>query len=366
MSQGLRRSSTSPWAVRESTHYCSRTFENGIAHAHGVFEACKAHPELNPDLIVGHSGFGSTLFLPELFPRTPIVNYFEYYYHPHGSDMDFRPEFPPAQIDFLRARARNAMVLLDLVNCRSGYSPTHFQRDLFPAELRHKIAVIVDGIETEVFRRRANVRRQVTDCDIAPSTRIVTYVSRGFESIRGFDIFMRAAKRIYQQFPDVVFVVVGSDRICYGGDEKHIKHKTFREHALAQDDYDLSKFLFTGMVPVNTLVDILSLSDLHIYVTVPFVLSWSLLNALACGCTVLASDTVPVREVIRDGSNGLLVDFFDVEGLAEKAVAVLRDPQAYRGLGERGIELVHERYALDVTLPKLINWFERSAAGNLP
>ena len=176
------------------------------------------------------------------------MNYFEYYYHPHGSDMDFRPEFPPAEIDFLRARARNAMVLLDLVNCRSGYSPTHFQRELFPAELRHKIAVIFDGIETDVFRRRDDVPRQVGDRVIAPSTRIVTYVSRGFESMRGFDIFMQTAKRIYQRFPDVVFIVVGSDRICYGGDEKHIRHKTFREHVLAQDDYDLSRFVFTGMV----------------------------------------------------------------------------------------------------------------------
>ena len=239
---GIRKIQYQPLGgARASTHYCSRTFENGIAHAHGVFEACKAHPDLSPDLIVGHSGFGSTLFLPELFSRAPVVNYFEYYYHPHGSDMDFRPEFAPAEIDFLRVRARNAMVLLDLVNCRSGYSPTHFQRELFPAELRHKIAVIFDGIETDVFRRRSDVLRRVGDRSIDPSTRVVTYVSRGFESMRGFDIFMKAAKRIYQQYPDVVFIVVGSDRICYGGDEKHIRHKTFREHVLAQDEYDLSQ-----------------------------------------------------------------------------------------------------------------------------
>ncbi len=352
--------------ARESTHYCSRTFENSVWHTHAVYEACKADPKLRPDLIVGHSGFGSTLFLPELYPDAPVVNYFEFYYHPHQSDMDFRPEFAPAEIDFLRARARNAMVLLDLVNCRSGYSPTHFQRSLFPAELRHKIAVIFDGIETDVFQRRANSSRRVGDRTIAPSTRIVTYVSRGFESMRGFDIFMKAARRIYHEYSDVVFVVVGSDRICYGGDDKHIQHKTFREHVLAQDEYDLSKFIFTGMVPPHTLADIFSMSDVHIYLTVPFVLSWSLLNALACGCTVLASNTGPVREVIRDGSNGLLADFFDVDGLAEKALAVLRDPPAFDALGKRGTALIHERYALDVTLPKLIEWFERSVAGNLP
>ena len=177
---------------------------------------------------------------------------------------------------------------------------------------------------------------------------------------------MRTAKRIYQRFPDVVFVVVGSDRICYGGDEKHIRHKTFREHVLAQDNYDLSRFVFTGLVPTSTLVDILSLSDLHIYLTVPFVLSWSVLNALACGCTVLASNTAPVREVITDGLNGLLADFFEVDELSEKAVAVLKDPPAYRPLGEDGMAMIQDRYALSVTLPKLIRWFERSVAGKLP
>jgi hypothetical protein len=182
--------------ARSSTHYCSRTFENGIGHAHGVFEACRPLVANPPDLIVGHSGFGSTLFLPELFPDAPVINYFEYYYHSHGSDMDFRPDFPPGELDFLRARARNAMVLLDLVNCRSGYSPTHFQRDLLPAELRHKIAAIFDGIETDVFSRKAEIPRRVDKRPVPTSTRIITYVSRGFESMRGFDIFMKAAKRI--------------------------------------------------------------------------------------------------------------------------------------------------------------------------
>ena len=129
------------------------------------------------------------------------------------------------------------MILLDLINCRSGYCPTAYQRGLFPQELRPKIEVIFDGIETDVYHRRSGMPRQIAGRDVPDSTRIVTYVSRGFESMRGFDIFMRAAKRIYQRDPDVLFVVVGSDRVCYGGDEKFIKHKTFREHVLAQDDY---------------------------------------------------------------------------------------------------------------------------------
>ncbi len=349
--------------ARATTHYFSRTFENAVWHAHAVYQACEAIPDLEPDLIVGHSGFGSTAFLPERFPGVPIINYFEYFYRPHGSDMDFRPDFPPEPRDFLRARARNAMILLDLQTCRAGYSPTHFQRDLFPDEYRPKIDVIFDGIDTEVFRRRLGAARVIAGRQIPASTRIVTYVSRGFESMRGFDIFMRAARLVAREYPGVLFVVVGSDRVCYGGDAKHIRHATFREHVLAGDDYDMSKFLFTGTVPVSTLVDILSYSDLHIYLTVPFVLSWSLVDALACGCTVLASNTAPVVEMIADGENGLLVDFFDVEGLARRAVEVLRDPPAFRLLGERAASLVAERYALGVTLPKLLGLFERVVRG---
>jgi glycosyltransferase involved in cell wall biosynthesis len=171
---------------------------------------------------------------------------------------------------------------------------------------------------------------------------------------------MRAARLIYREHPEVLFVVVGSDRICYGGDEKHILHRTFKEHVLAQDDYDMSKFVFTGLVPTDTLVDLLSLSDLHIYLTVPFVLSWSVMNALACGCVVLASDTEPVREVIIDGETGLFAGFFDVEGFARRALEVLRDPTAFRDVGDRAAAMIERQYALSVTLPLLVALFERA------
>lgn len=351
--------------ARESTHYCSRTFENAVWHAHGVYEACKAQPWLRPDLIVGHSGFGSTVFLPELYPAAPVVNYFEYYYHSHGSDIDFRPEYPARELDFLRARARNAMLLLDLENCRRAYSPTRFQQGLFPAAYRSKIDVIFDGIETDIFRPLEAKPRQIAGRSIPASTRVVTYVSRGFESMRGFDVFMKVARQIYEQYPDVLFVCVGSDRVCYGGDERHIRHRTYREHVLAQDQYDLSKFLFTGLVGVRELVEIFNLSDLHIYLTVPFVLSWSMMDALACGCTVLASDTAPVREMIVDGRNGLLVPFGDVERLAERAVEVLRDPAEFRHLGRVAVEHIRRDYAIDVTLPQMVRLFEQAVEGGV-
>jgi glycosyltransferase involved in cell wall biosynthesis len=363
---GIRRIQYQPrGGATRHNHHCTRSFENAVAHAHGVYAACREHPDLRPDLIVGHSGFGSTLFLRELF-GCPIINYFEYFYRPSGSDLDYRSEFPPAELDVLRSYCRNATILLDLENCQAGYSPTRWQRDRLPASFTDKVRVIFDGVDTTVWRRQEEIPRRLGVREIDPSTRIVTYVSRGFESMRGFDIFMKVAKRIYRAHPDVLFVVVGSDRVAYGGDLKRIAEGSFREHVLKQDDYDLSRFLFPGTLPPQQLARLLSISDLHIYLTVPFVLSWSLFNALACGCTVVASGTDPVKELITHGRTGLLADFYDVEGLAEHALRVLRDPAAHRGLGEAGRELIHERYSVDRTLPLMREFFAEVASGPAP
>jgi len=326
-------------------------------HSHAVYEALEARPDIKPDLVVAHSGFLSTVFLRELYDCA-IVNYFEYYYHTRGADMDFRPDFPYPAINRLRARARNAGLLLDLESCDAGYSPTRWQRGLFPAVFQSKIRTIFDGLDTALWRPQSGVPRRVGDRAIPDDVRVVTYVSRGMESIRGFDIFMQAAKLLCQRRRDVLFFVVGDDRVCYGGDEEFTGQKSFKEWVLARDSYDLSRFVFTGPVSVGTLAQLFALSDLHIYLTVPFVLSWSLLNALACGVTVLASDTAPVREVVEHGKTGLLTDFFDVEGLANLAGQVLDAPGDYKHLGRAGVEMVRQRYSLDVCLPRMLALYE--------
>jgi glycosyltransferase involved in cell wall biosynthesis len=169
---------------------------------------------------------------------------------------------------------------------------------------------------------------------------------------------MKAAKILCDRRRDVLFVVVGEDRVCYGGDQEVTGQKSFKEWVLARDDYDLSRFLFTGLLPTPALAQLFAISDLHIYLTVPFVLSWSMMNALACGTTVLASDTAPVREMIRDGENGLLVDFFDADGLATSADKVLASPAAYKHLGQAGSRMIQERYSLDVCLPRMLALYE--------
>lgn len=346
----------------KATHFCSRTFENGVWHASAVYDSVRTlRDELSPDLIVGHSGFGSTLFLPELWPGIPVISYFEYFYRPHGSDIDFRTEWPVPTENFLRSRARNAMILLDLEYCTAGYSPTRWQHSLLPQGYADKIRVIHDGIDTSVWHRRADVPRHASLPSLHPETRLITYVSRGFESMRGFDVFMRSAKRIYSEYPNVKFLVVGSDRVCYGGDLAHIKEKSFREHVLKQDTYDMDKFIFPGRVPPEQLAALLSASDLHVYLTVPFVLSWSMLNAMACGCVVLGSSTPPVEEFIQEGKTGLLAAFSDVDTIAAKALAVLRDPDAFRPLGDAAVELIQTRYSLATVLPEIVTFYESTA-----
>jgi glycosyltransferase involved in cell wall biosynthesis len=343
----------------QATHPCSLHFEISIWHTHAVYETMKARPDIRPDLVVGHSGFGTALFLADLY-ECPLINYCEYYYRARNSDLDFRPEFPPQEVDILRVRAHNAPILLNLDAAAACYSPTEWQRSVFPVEYQPKIATIFDGIDRDFWYRR-QVPRRIAGRPIPPAMKVVTYVSYGLEAMRGFDIFMKVAKRICDARRDVIFVVVGADRTYYGQDLKHIQARSFREHVLAQDQYDLSRFFFTGQVLEEQLVEILSLSDLHIYLTVPFVLSWSLMDALACGCTVLASDTAPVREMIEHEKNGLLAGFFDVEGLTREALRVLDDPQTFRPLGEAGVRLIDERYSMTRTMPRMIELYEATA-----
>jgi Ca2+-binding RTX toxin-like protein/glycosyltransferase involved in cell wall biosynthesis len=366
--EGVRKIQYRPdGGASERTHYFARTFENAVAHAAGVHDAVgPLRDELRPDLIVGHSGFGSTLFLPELFPETPIVGYFEYFYRPHDSDLDFRPDFPPFPEDVLRARARNAMIMLDLENCAAGYTPTEFQRGLFPAAYAPKLRVVHDGIDTGFWRPRGGRSQLLTRLGLEQDALVLTYVSRGLEAMRGFDVFMRAAKRICDDHPKVVCLVVGEDTVAYGGDLRHVDAPSFKEHVLAQDDYDRSRIRFLGRVPPTTLRDVLGVSDVHVYLTVPFVLSWSLLDAMACGCTVLASDTAPVREVIRHGENGLLSDFFDDERLAASALEALSDPGLRTRLGLAAVETIRREYALEVTLPRLQKFLEEVAGLEAP
>jgi glycosyltransferase involved in cell wall biosynthesis len=348
-----------PGCAQSATNYCSRTFENQMWASQGLVECLRQQHDIAPDLIVAHSGFVSAIFLRELYD-CPTINYFEYFYRTAGGDMDFRRDLPECSLlDRVRARARNATMLLDLENCDAGYSPTRWQRSRLPKAFQSKIVTIFDGMETDVWRRLDASNEPIPGVEIPPDVKVVTYVSRGLESMRGFDIFMRMAKRLCQSRKDVLFLVVGQDQVVYGGDRRFTGRKTFKQWVLDQDEYDLSRIRFLGRVPTKTLVRIFSRSDLHIYLTVPFVLSWSLMNALSCGAVVLGSDTAPVQEMIQHRQNGLLCEFFDVDGFVERADEVLSDPGEFRPLGNAAAEIIRQRYDIDVCLPKMLKFYER-------
>jgi glycosyltransferase involved in cell wall biosynthesis len=342
-----------PWAH----HY-----GHALTVGRDVFETVRSHPEIRPDLVVGHGGLTPTLFLRDLV-ACPLVDYCEYYFAPRGRDLVYRVDLPPVEPAPFFPRCINAATLVNLVASDGGYTASDWQRCSFPQRFRHKIEVHFDGIDTDLYRPRS-VPRRLAGRNLPAVTRVVTFVARGLESMRGFDLFMQMAQRIQAEHADVLFVVVGTEETYYGWDRLFTGQSSFKEWVLKQANYDVNRFLFLGHLEPTELADVLCLSDLHVYLSVPFVVSWSLFNAMACGCTVLASDTAPVREVIEAGRTGRVEPLFDVERLAQTALRVLQDPAAHRPLGDAARALMEEKYSLDVSVPALKAYFERVAAAN--
>jgi glycosyltransferase involved in cell wall biosynthesis len=345
---------TAASGAHAATHHATRSIENLVWKSQAIYDVLKQRPDIKPDVIVAHSGFVSPIFLRELYPGVPHIGYFEYFYHARSSDMDFRSDLPlPPEQDFLRVRVRNAKLLLDLHNCDVGYSPTDFQRSQLPAEFQSKIETIFDGIDIDFWQPAEVVDRTFNGFTIPANHRVLTYVSRGFEALRGFDMFLQVADRVCKARQDVSVIVVGEDRVAYGGDERYTEGKTFAKWTIDRYQPDLSRIHFLGRLSPTDLSRLFALSDLHLYWTVPFVLSWSLMNALSCGCTLIGSDTAPVREMIRDGQNGMLCDFFDIDRWVDRSLEVLASPAKYRSLGQRGRQMIVDRYQVRQAVDKM-------------
>jgi glycosyltransferase involved in cell wall biosynthesis len=327
-----------------------------------IHDTIKAMPHVRPDLVVAHGGRGApSLFLREVLD-CPIIIYCEYYFATSHRDISYRIDLPPAEPAPFFPRCINAPTLATLVDCDAGYSATHWQKQSFPAKFHPKIEVHFDGLDTELYGPGPR-SRQVGNRSIPQGTKVVTFASRGLESIRGFDLFMKVARRICKARSDVIFIVAGGEEIHYGWDKLHTGTPSFKEWALRGQGDDLDRFIFTGRVLPEQLAAIFRLSDLHVYLTAPFVLSWSLLDAMATGCVVLASDVAPVREVIEPGRNGLLEPLFDIDRLTETALRVLDEPAAFAHLGRAARETIEEKYSLEICIPPLGDFFERVAAG---
>ncbi len=352
-----------PRTAHASTHPYLRGMEDNVLRGQSVVRACLNLKQqgFNPALIFAHAGWGEALYLRDVFPQAKIVGYSEFFYHAEGKDVGFDPEFP---VDFDRRfllRTRNATQLVTWTGLDAGWSPTAWQKSLFPTEWQSRIEVIHEGVDTALVRPDPGACWTLPDGRVLTrDDEVLTLVNRSLEPYRGFHTFMRALPAIQRARPQAHTLIIGSDDTGYGAPPINAKH--WREVLLRELEgrLDLGRIHFLGNLPYPDYLRVLQVSRAHAYLTYPFVLSWSMLEAMAAGCTLLASATAPVMEVVRDGENGLLFDFFDHGRLAELASGVLAAPAAHARLGAAARQMILERYDLTkVTLPAQLAFAQR-------
>ncbi|MEM6761612.1 MAG: glycosyltransferase [Pseudomonadota bacterium] len=306
--------------VTEKIHPTLVTAERAVLTAQATFQTLYPLKQQGwaPDLVCSHSGWGPSLLIKELWPQTRILSLFEWYYNARGSDADYLE--PISHDAAARAHFKNLPILADIATMDWGSSPTHWQWSQFPQHLRTNISVLHEGVDCTFFSPgEASVT--AGDRTFMAEDEVITYVARGMEPYRGFPQFMEAVAKLQQRRPNLHVLIAGNDRVAYG--KRREDGKTHREHALETLELDENRVHFQGLVPLSTLQAMFRITRAHVYLTVPFVLSWSMLEAMAAGALVVGSDTPPVRELIADDVNGILTDFFDSERIADDVERVL-------------------------------------------
>ena len=340
--------------------------ERGVKAAFAARQLRRDHGYV-PDVIFGHPAWGETLYLREVWPEAKLLVYAELMYKTTGLDTDFDPEFArPGLESRISTTARSAHLIQTLVQADAALSPTEFQASTFPAELRPKITVCFDGVNTARLAPNPEARYTVpgTTLTFQPGDEVVTFVNRSLEPYRGYHIFMRSLPEVLAARPKAHVLIVGEEGQSYGSapPEGSWKQKFLDE---VKDRIDLTRVHFLGRVPYNDFVSILQVGRVHAYLTYPFVLSWSLMEAMAAGAMVVASDTAPLREVVQDGVNGRLVPFFDLPGWSAALVDALANPAKYQPMRAEARRSVTAKYDLEtICLPRLIEFVE-TAGGTL-
>jgi glycosyltransferase involved in cell wall biosynthesis len=317
-------------------HTYTIEIDNAVRAGAAAANACRRLRDqgIRPDIIVGHCGWGETLFVKDVFPDVPLLSYFEFFFHPHGVDVDFDPEFTSVFNDPSRLRCRNAVNLMSYDATDWGNTPTRWQHSLHPPEMRPRISTIHEGVDCDLVRPNPGATFTLPKAKrpLTVKDQVITYVSRNLEPYRGFHTFMRALPAIMKRHRRAQIVIVGGDGVSYGAPAA--PRSTYREMMLAEvgAKIDLERVHFLGQIDYGSYLNLLQVSSAHIYLTYPFVLSWSFVEAMAAGCLVIGSATAPVLEVLKDRSNGLAVDFFSPQDLAERIQEVLEHPDRMQHL----------------------------------
>ena len=344
--------------ARPETHHYVRPLENAVLEAQGVYRVAQKLKDQGfyPDVVYGHSGWGPTLFMKDIFPKATLICYFEWFYNAYGSDASFDPSDPINADDEARIRIKNAPILLDLATCDRGLSPTVWQRSQFPIEFHNKIKVHHDGIDTDYFKPVPNAKLLLPriNLDLTQAEEIVTYVARGMEPYRGFPQLIETISLLQKKRPQCHFVIVGKNRVAYG--KSLPDGKTYKEAMLEKFPLDMNRVHFTDLLPYDEYLQVLQASSAHIYLTRPFVLSWSMLEALSTGCLIVASDTACVTEVIEDNVNGLLVNFFAPQQISDRVIEALDNPDKMAKVRVKARETILGGYDLAKLLPQHLQW----------
>ena len=324
-----------------------------------------------PDVIIAHPGWGESLFLKEVWPEAKLGIYCEFYYHSEGADVGFDPEFPPKdEADVCRLRLKNLNNLLHFQVADAGLSPTDWQASTFPEPFRSRITVAHDGIDTGAVAPNPAISLTINgNLTLTKRDEVITFVNRNLEPYRGYHIFMRALPEILRRRPKARVLIVGGDKVSYGARPEG--GRTWREIFATEvhpqiSDADWARVHFLGNLPYQHFIQLLQLSTVHIYLTYPFVLSWSLLEAMSAGCAIVASDTQPLREAIQHDVTGQLVNFFDIDGLVNTVCALLDNPLERARLGSNARVYAKSHYDLkSVCLPRQLAWVKRLAGGTV-
>jgi glycosyltransferase involved in cell wall biosynthesis len=339
-------------------------FETKVIRAEAAFRHALALEAqgLVPDLILAHPGWGESLFLKEVWPEAKLAIYCEFYYGQQGQDVGFDPEFPVTDPgDACRVKIKNLNNQMHFEQAQAGLSPTQWQAQSFPAQFRPRIRVIHDGIDTALVAPKPDARFALPDGkSLTRDDEVITFVNRNLEPYRGYHVFMRSLPQLLQRRPQAQVVLVGGDEVSYGARPAsggNWKDKLIAEVRPKLREDQWQRLHFVGKLEYEHYLSLMQVSRVHVYLTYPFVLSWSLLEAMSAGAAIVASDTPPVAEAIEHGRQGLLFPFFDQQALVERCCELLDDPELRRALGEQARQHIQHQYDLnDICLPAQLRW----------